>query len=88
VRLASKTQLNIGGLLRRSLGEGEMRNIFELTKLEQRIVIAIVTLLVAIALARHFWQKRSEQVPARSISPPRLSPSPGVRVDKSDDSRD
>jgi hypothetical protein len=47
-----------------------MRNIFELTKLEQRVVITIVTLLVAIALARHFWQKRSEQVPAKSIATP------------------
>lgn len=37
-----------------------MRNIFELTKLEQRVVIVIVTLLVAIAFARHAWQTKSE----------------------------
>jgi hypothetical protein len=30
-----------------------MRNIFELTKSQQRIVILVVTLLVAIAFARH-----------------------------------
>jgi hypothetical protein len=51
-----------------------MRNIFELTKLEQRIVIAIITLLVAIALARHFWAKTSQQAPARST--PTVSPTP------------
>lgn len=54
-----------------------MRNIFELSKLEQRIVIAIVTVLVAIALARHFWQKTSEQSPPQSTtSIPSASPIP------------
>jgi hypothetical protein len=55
-----------------------MRNIFELTKLEQRVVITIVTLLVAIALAKHFWQKTSEQAPSRSTSTPAASPTPRV----------
>ena len=44
-----------------------MRNIFELTKSEQRIVILIVTLLAAIALAKHAWQKTSPAKP--NISP-------------------
>jgi hypothetical protein len=51
-----------------------MRNIFELTKFEQRVVITIITLLVAIALAKHFWAKTSEQAPARST--PAVSPTP------------
>jgi hypothetical protein len=41
-----------------------MRNIFELTKREQRIVIVIVTLLVAFAFAKHLWQKATQ--PART----------------------
>ena len=36
-----------------------MLKIFELTKREQRIVIVIVTLLVLIAFAKHFWEGRS-----------------------------
>jgi hypothetical protein len=50
-----------------------MRNIFELTKSEQRVVIVIVTLLVAIAFARHAWQTKSS--PA-TTSPPEATASP------------
>ena len=39
-----------------------MRNIFELTKPEQRVAILIVTLLVTIAFAKHAWQARSSPV--------------------------
>jgi len=53
-----------------------MRNIFELTKLEQRVVIAIVTLLVVIAFARHVWQKKSEQASGKSTATSAASPSP------------
>ena len=38
-----------------------MRNIFELTKREQRVVIIIVTLLVAFAFAKHWWQNATQQ---------------------------
>jgi predicted metal-binding membrane protein len=37
-----------------------MRNIFELTKREQRIVVVIVMVLVAFAFAKHFWQRTTQ----------------------------
>jgi hypothetical protein len=49
-----------------------MRNIFELTKREQRIVIVIVTLLVAFAFAKHLWQNATR--PAWT----KLKPSPAA----------
>jgi len=56
-----------------------MRNMFELTKREQRVVIVIVILLVSIAFAKHWFQTRSVREPA-STSPSREkssgSPSP------------
>ena len=66
-----------------------MRNIFELTKREQRIVIVIVALLVAIAFAKHFWQTKSQPVPARSKPTPEISPTEHSREQEpeSDDSR-
>jgi predicted metal-binding membrane protein len=52
-----------------------MRNIFELTKREQRIVILMVVILVALAFAKHFWQTNSQPVPAASTLTPAASPS-------------
>jgi hypothetical protein len=45
-----------------------MRNIFELTKREQRIVIVIVTILVAFAFVKHFWQSKPQAPAARASS--------------------
>jgi hypothetical protein len=42
-----------------------VRNIFLLTKNEQRVVIFIVVMLLAVTLAKHYWVKRS----ALKISP-------------------
>lgn len=51
-----------------------MRNIFELSKREQRVVIVIVTALVAIAFAKHHWEKRSQPLLIKSSSTPASSP--------------
>jgi len=51
-----------------------MRNIFELTKREQRIVIVIVTLLVAIAFAKHFRQTKLQPAPTTPTSTPEVTP--------------
>ncbi|HST29718.1 MAG TPA: hypothetical protein VLK27_02635 [Chthoniobacterales bacterium] len=60
-----------------------MRNIFELTKREQRVVIVIVTLLVASAFAKHAWQTRSSP-PVKTSSPePTATP-----LDEENKSRD
>jgi predicted metal-binding membrane protein len=45
-----------------------MRNIFELTKREQRAVIVIVVVLVAAALALHYLETRSAPGPETSTS--------------------
>jgi hypothetical protein len=55
-----------------------MRNIFVLSKREQRVVIVIMMILVAAALANHY-RERSQDSAARSLSPapsitPALSP--------------
>jgi hypothetical protein len=47
-----------------------MKNIFDLTKREQRLVIVIVTALVAATLAKHFWENRSQPLPARHRTSP------------------
>jgi hypothetical protein len=52
-----------------------MRNIFELTKREQRIVIAIVAALVAFAFAKHLLQKHPDPVPSTTTSSQTLPPS-------------
>jgi hypothetical protein len=63
-----------------------MRNIFDLTKREQRLVIVVVAALVTATLAKHFWENRARPLPARhgtspsdwwtrSTSPPTSSPS-------------
>ncbi len=45
-----------------------MKNIFDLTKREQRLVIMIVAALVTAALAKHFWENRAQLPPARASS--------------------
>jgi hypothetical protein len=65
-----------------------MRNIFQLTKREQRVVIVIVTTLVAFAFAKHYWQNKPQPPPIKSISTPVASPSVHSPTDQSDDSRD
>ncbi|HEY6070405.1 MAG TPA: hypothetical protein VIU85_03445 [Chthoniobacterales bacterium] len=51
-----------------------MRNIFELTRAEQRVVIFIVVVLVAAAFAQHFLETRSRPAPTKSKSTPTASP--------------
>ncbi|HUE41528.1 MAG TPA: hypothetical protein VMO75_06345 [Chthoniobacterales bacterium] len=63
-----------------------MRNIFELTKSEQRIVIAIVTILVAIAFGKHAWQSKSR--PPLKISTPTETPSARHEGNESSESCD
>jgi hypothetical protein len=53
-----------------------MANIFEVTKREQRAVIVIVTILIAIAFAKHFWQGQSPLAPMTPKSSPATTPSP------------
>src|SRR5947209_20324404 len=45
-----------------------MKNIFDLTKREQRLVIMIVAALVTAALTKHFWENRAQLPPARASS--------------------
>jgi len=45
-----------------------MKNIFDLTKREQRLVIMIVAALVTAALAKHFWENRAQLPPTRASS--------------------
>jgi hypothetical protein len=45
-----------------------MKNIFALTKREQRVVIAIAVLVVGASLLRHYLDIRSEPPPPRSTS--------------------
>lgn len=51
-----------------------MRNIFELTRAEQRVVIFIVIILVVAAFTQHFLEMRSQPAPAKSTSTPTASP--------------
>ena len=51
-----------------------MRNIFTLTRAEQRVVIFIVVVLVAAAFTQHLLQTKSRSQPARSILSPTASP--------------
>ncbi len=50
-----------------------MKNIFDLTKREQRLVIMIVAALVTAALAKHFWGRCRPQEP----TPPKRLRRPG-----------
>ena len=45
-----------------------MRNIFELTKREQRLVVIIMIVLVTATITRHFWSSRAPlpQTPSTS----------------------
>jgi len=61
-----------------------MKNIFDLTKREQRLVIVIVTALVAATLAKHFWENRSQPLPASSTSTPTNSPSIHAEEEQAD----
>ncbi|HJX97522.1 MAG TPA: hypothetical protein VJ281_01480 [Chthoniobacterales bacterium] len=51
-----------------------MRNIFELTRAEQRVVIFIVVVLVAAAFAQHFLETRLRPASTKSKSTPTPSP--------------
>ncbi|HEV3393367.1 MAG TPA: hypothetical protein VG103_07655 [Chthoniobacterales bacterium] len=62
-----------------------MRNIFELTKREQRIVIVIVAALVLFALAKHLWQTKPQPVPAATTSTTSQTPPPQKEETESDD---
>jgi hypothetical protein len=77
-----------------------MRKIFDLTKRERRIVILIVVALVAVAFVKHWWQNRSQPIPAhhgtdpsdwpkRSTSTPPASPTIHAEEEQpaADDSR-
>jgi hypothetical protein len=65
-----------------------MRNIFELTKGEQRVVIFVVVVLFATAFTQHFLQTKSQPPRIRSTSSPTASPTirPETKSD-ADDSR-
>lgn len=63
-----------------------MRNIFELTKREQQAVIVIVTLLVAIAFAKHAWQNKSAPS-VKTSAPEATAPPHHEENESSDDSR-
>jgi hypothetical protein len=66
-----------------------MRNIFELTKHERRIVILVVTLLVAIALVKHLWQSKSQPSSTRlKPLPAATSPTHHLNDEATGDSRD
>ena len=51
-----------------------MKGIFELTRREQRIVILIVVVLVAIAFAKHLMETRPRLSSEGAISTPKVSP--------------
>jgi hypothetical protein len=65
-----------------------MRNIFMLTKREQRVVITALVLLIGAALAKHYLDMRSEPPPARStstLSPTVTPPAPPQSDEAVDD---
>ena len=70
-----------------------MKNIFDLTKPEQRLVVVIVVALVAVGFAKHLSDKKTEPLPAtsssaeaataaRSTSTPASSPAIGAEEEK------
>jgi hypothetical protein len=65
-----------------------MRNVFELTKREQRVVIVIVTLLVAIAFAKHAWQSKGRPTPEKPSIPAATPLTHHESEDSADDSGD
>jgi predicted metal-binding membrane protein len=66
-----------------------MKDIFDLTRREQRLVIVIVVALVALAWAKHLANNRAQPLPATSISTPASSPAIHAEEEQpdSDDSR-
>jgi predicted metal-binding membrane protein len=66
-----------------------MKNIFDLTKREQRIVIVIVAALVAVAFAKHLLENRSRPLPGGSTPTPTSAPTVHSEEEQpdSDDSR-
>jgi predicted metal-binding membrane protein len=77
-----------------------MKNIFDLTKREQRVVVVIVVALVVVAFAKHLSDKRTQPLPptvssaeaaaeARSTSTPASLPAIHAEEEKPepDDSR-
>jgi hypothetical protein len=66
-----------------------VRNIFELTKREQRLVIVIVAALVAVAFAKHLFENKSQPPHPRAASAPAASPAihPEEERSEPDDSR-
>jgi len=66
-----------------------VKNIFDLTKREQRLVIIIVAALVAVAFAKHLLENKSQPPHPRSTSTPAASPAtqPEEERSESDDSR-
>jgi len=66
-----------------------VRNIFTLTKGEQRVIIFIVVVLVAAAFAQHLLETRSRPAPVKSTSAPTASPTirPEDEQTDPDDSR-
>jgi hypothetical protein len=63
-----------------------MRNIFELSKREQRVVIFIVVVLVAAAFTQHFLQTKAQPPRTRSTSSPTAAPA--VRSETESDADD
>jgi hypothetical protein len=61
-----------------------MKNIFDLTKREQRLIIVIVLALVAVAFAKHLADKRTQPLPATSTSTPANSPTIHAEEEQSD----
>ena len=61
-----------------------MKNIFDLTKREQRIVIVIMVALVAFAFAKHLFENKARPVPAKSTSTPTASPTIHAEEEQSD----
>ncbi|HEX4638000.1 MAG TPA: hypothetical protein VH170_00775 [Chthoniobacterales bacterium] len=63
-----------------------MKDLFRLTRGEQRVVIFIVVILVLAAFTQHFLDTKSKPLPARSTSSPTASPT--VRPESESDNDD
>ena len=61
-----------------------MRNLFNITRAEQRVVIFIVIVLVAIAFTQHFLETRSRPSATRSTSTPTATPAIHSSEDQSE----
>jgi hypothetical protein len=58
-----------------------MKNIFALTKREQRVIILIMTLLVAASFAKHHVNIRADLRPVRSTSTLSATVTPSPRAE-------